>query len=101
MTPDPRGLELMHAALDGEATAEELQELERLLAADPGARAEYDALRRLFDALQALPQLDPPPGLAESVAERRQLWLSRRVLGTASGQRAPATPTTAGTRECR
>ena len=91
----------MHAALDGEATAEELQELERLLAADPGARAEYDALRRLFDALQALPQLDPPPGLAESVAERRQLWLSRRVLGTASGQRAPATPTTAGTRECR
>ena len=35
----------------------------------PAARAEYDALRRLFDALQALPHLDPPPGLAEAAAE--------------------------------
>ena len=98
MTPDPRQLQLMYAALDGEATAEEREELERLLAVDPGARAEYDALRRLFQLLEALPHLDPPPGLAESAAARRQLWLSRRVLGSAGGPRAPATPTTATTR---
>ena len=97
MTPDPRHLLLMHAALDGEATAEELQELERLLATDAEARAEYDALRHLFGALQALPEIDPPPGLAESATERGQLLLSRRVVVDTSGSDAPALPSTAGT----
>jgi len=95
MTPNPGHLQLMHAALDGEATADEKQELEQLLAVNPEARAEYDALRRLFDALEALPQLDPPPGLAEPAAERHQLFLSRRVLRTVGGPRPPATLTTA------
>jgi len=95
VTPEPRHLLLMHAALDGEATPEELQELDRLLAADARARAEYDALRRLFGALQALPELDPPPGLAESATERGQLRLSRRVVVTSVASDAPAPRSTA------
>ena len=97
MTPTPREILLMHAALDGEATAEELQELDRLLAADAEARAEYDALRHLFGALQALPEFDPPPGLAESAARRGQLRLSQRVVVQTSGSAAPALPNSAGT----
>ena len=35
---------LMHAVLDGEATAAEARALERHLAAEPEARAEFDSL---------------------------------------------------------
>ena len=48
--------QLMHAVLDGEATPDEARELERHLAADPAARAEFDELRRLFDELSRVPQ---------------------------------------------
>ena len=98
MTPTARHLLLMHAALDGEASSEELQELDRLLAADAEARAEYDTLRRLFGALQALPEIDPPPGLAESATESGQLRLSRRVVvsGSDTGSDALALRSTTG-----
>ncbi len=67
---------LMHAVLDGEATPAEAAELERVLAADPAARAEFDALRRLFGVLARVPRLDPPAGLADSTQVAFQL--SRR-----------------------
>ena len=48
--------ELMYAVLDGEATTAEVRALERHLAADAEARAEFDSLRALFDELKGLPQ---------------------------------------------
>jgi hypothetical protein len=61
---------LMHTVLDGEATPEESRALEQHLAADPAARAEFDALARLFDALASIPSVVPPAGLVDSVMAR-------------------------------
>ncbi len=58
---------LMHAVLDGEAAPGDVRELERRLAADPAARAEFDELRRLFDGLAGVPKEFPPEGLYASV----------------------------------
>ncbi len=62
--------ELMYAVLDGEATPSEALELERLVAADPAARAQFEQLRRLFDALASVPKAFPPEGLVASVMAR-------------------------------
>src|SRR5271155_273118 len=62
-----RQTELMHAVLDGEATPGEALELERLLVADPVARAQFEELRGLFDGLAAVPKEFPPEGLVSSV----------------------------------
>ena len=58
---------MMHAVLDGEAGPGEAGELERLLAADPAAKARFDDLKRLFDGLAAVPKAFPPEGLVASV----------------------------------
>src|SRR5260221_2364886 len=58
---------LMHAVLDGEATPAEARALERRLAAEPEARAEFDSLRALFDELKGLPQAFPPEGRVAAV----------------------------------
>ena len=94
MNPTDR-TRLMHAALDGEASPEETRELERILAADPSARAEYDELHRLFDALSRVPKAFPPEGLVASVMARlpqqggapsrlRQLFTWPGVIGLRS-----------------
>ena len=93
MNPTER-TRLMHAALDGEATPEETRALERLLAANSAARAEYDELRRLFDALSRVPKAYPPEGLVASVMARvpqhgggqgrRQLFTWPGVIGLRS-----------------
>jgi hypothetical protein len=65
----PAQLQLMHEVLDGEASAHDVRELDRLLAADPEARAEYEALRCLFDGLNSMPKAVPPDGMvAETLA---------------------------------
>jgi anti-sigma factor RsiW len=65
----PDQLQLMHEVLDGEASAEDARQLDRLLATDPEARAEYEALRCLFDGLNAMPKAVPPQGMiAETLA---------------------------------
>src|SRR6266478_4085477 len=70
---DPsRHLPLMFAVLDGEATPEEVREVEQLIADDAGARAEYEAQRRFFAQLKRASQLDPPSGLADAAANRFQ-----------------------------
>ncbi|HEX4884454.1 MAG TPA: hypothetical protein VFX05_09980, partial [Casimicrobiaceae bacterium] len=56
---------LMHAVLDGDASPEERAALQQVLANDPAARGEFDALRRLFDGLAALPRVMPPSGFVE------------------------------------
>ena len=89
--------ELMHAVLDGEATPGETRELDRLVAADPAARAKFDELRRLFDGLAGVPMAFPPEGLVAAVmaavpqnAMRRgrlgQLFLPSRVITDKSSE---------------
>ncbi len=79
--------ELMHAVLDGEATAAETRALERQLASNPAARAEFAALRDIFGKLEALPQAYPPEGFAAAVMTELpayQLSAPSRVIGTTS-----------------
>jgi hypothetical protein len=82
----------MFAVLDGEGTPEEARELERILAEDAGARAEYEAVRRFFAQLQRVPQVDPPPGVADTAVERFQLSGPPRVSspGAESGKFLPS-----------
>jgi anti-sigma factor RsiW len=83
----------MHTVLDGEATGAEARELERQLAAEPAARAEFEDLRRLFEGLSRVPQRYPPEGLVAAVLAnipqksapqrgRDQLLSRSRVIGT-------------------
>lgn len=60
--------ELMHAVLDGEATPEERDELERWLERDEAAFREYAALRSLFATLAEQPVFEPPKDLVERIA---------------------------------
>jgi anti-sigma factor RsiW len=59
--------ELMHSVLDGQAAPEDVQVLEARLAADPAARAEYDAWQRLFGVLGQMPLAAPPEGMAAAI----------------------------------
>jgi len=88
-------IELMHAVLDGEATPEQAHQLERLLAADPAMRAQFDELQSLFDALRQVPKPHPPEGLVAAVtaalparepqpAGLRQLFSKSRVIESIS-----------------
>jgi len=87
--------ELIHSVLDGEASDAQAQQLQHLLAADPAAHAEFDAVQRLFADLKSVPQRHPPEGLVAAVMaevkvpaakSRRsnQLFSWPRVFGTAS-----------------
>ena len=69
---------LMHAVLDNEATLGEARELDRVLAADPAARARFDDLKRLFDGLSGVPKAFPPEGLVASVIARLPPASARR-----------------------
>jgi len=84
--------ELIHAVLDGEASNAEARELETRLAADPAARAEFEDWKRLFEALDAVPQEHAPEGLVASITSAMpeapgaadaasQPFPGRRVLG--------------------
>ena len=59
--------ELIHSVLDGEASEPEVQQLQRMLAAEPAARAEFDAAERLFADFKSVPQHHPPEGLVAAV----------------------------------
>jgi hypothetical protein len=95
---------LMQAVLDGEASPAEAAELERVLAASPAAREEFEQFRRLFDELAAVPRRHPPEGLAAAiraalpvVPSSGQLSAVSRVLRPSSegiypGGDVPATP---------
>src|SRR4029450_2000495 len=87
--------QLMHAVLDGEAGPGEAVELERELAANPSARAEFDQLERLFAGLAGVPQAFRPGGLGAGVmagltrqSRRRsrlvQLFMPTRVIRSTS-----------------
>jgi hypothetical protein len=71
-------MQLMHEVLDGAASADEARELERLLANDPGARAQFEELGRLFKGLNAMPMATPPEGLVAAVLARLPQQHTRR-----------------------
>ena len=67
MTIDSRIVELINADVDGEISPVEKQELEAALAANPEAQAMHAELSGLGDALNELPDLDPPPHLKHAI----------------------------------
>jgi len=62
-----RSIELMHADLDGEISAEEQEELRAFLEADASLVALQHDMRKLHDALGRVEAVDPPPGLRSSI----------------------------------
>jgi hypothetical protein len=77
--------ELLSAYLDGELTADERAQVERLLATNPGARQLLEELRALSAALKSLPRQTLGEDLSDSVlriAERRTLSKSPDKMGT-------------------
>lgn len=61
---------LIHAELDGELNDEQRAELARVLLADPPVRALRDELRGLCSRLDALAEVEPPPGFKDSILGR-------------------------------
>lgn len=72
--PEPRLLEagdldlLISRSLDGDLPGEEERELQSLLAADPSARARYEAMAALVGRLEELPEPETPFAMATRVA---------------------------------
>jgi hypothetical protein len=96
-------LRLMHEVLDGAASADETRELDRRLAEDPEARAQFDELERLFAGLNTMPKALPPEGLLDAVLAKlprqhrrrdrlRQLSSRWRVLSVDSGRAQRSDP---------
>ena len=68
MSGDDR--EQLIAYLDGELDAEAARQVEARLHQDPAARAEAEALRRTWDLLDYLPQVEPSPAFTHRTLER-------------------------------
>src|ERR1700751_5117440 len=64
---DPRLTELLNGEIDGELDRQQRAELSRRLLANTGARAAREDLRRVCEALDSVPQVEPPPALSENV----------------------------------
>lgn len=69
MSGRERGIELIHAEIDGEITGPQKAELGRLLLAEPALRDLRAGLRHTCEALDALPLEAPPDGLRASIME--------------------------------
>jgi len=69
---------LINAVLDGDAAPQDVQELDRIMAADPAARERYEQFRRIFTGLGAVPEAVPPQGLSDRIMERIALRPQRR-----------------------
>src|SRR5579862_2127445 len=79
---DPGQLALINADIDGELDAAQRAELARSLLADTKLREWRDGLRRLCQTLDAVPPVDPPAGLQESIlAAMPQMASPPRRLG--------------------
>lgn len=62
--------ELMHAVLDDEASEADRGKLTRALDSNAELRARFEALRELHNALDNIPDVDPPPAFAAEVLAR-------------------------------
>jgi hypothetical protein len=67
MVIDPNIVELINADIDGEISPAQKQELDAALAANPEAQAMHTELSGLGAAIDALPDLDPPPHLKHAI----------------------------------
>ncbi len=85
---DPSQNELLSAYLDGELSAAEQAEVERLLAARPAARQLLDDLRALSATLQSLPQ----EKLGEDLSQRVVRAAQRRMAIEGKPARAETSP---------
>jgi hypothetical protein len=75
--------ELMLATLDGNATPEQAQALQALLAESSAARGEFETWRETFAGLAAVPPLPAPEGLVDAVATRLALASGRSTQAEA------------------
>ena len=80
--------ELLSAYLDGEVTAEQQAEVERLLAENPAARQLLDELRALSSTLQEMPRYAVPEDLSQQVLRRAE----RKILTEAPPPAAAIEP---------
>jgi len=64
---DNHSIELINAGVDGELSAEQLEELDTLLNSSPEARELHGEMLRLSNFLDALPDLPPPPELKHQI----------------------------------
>ena len=71
-------LQLMHEVLDGEASADDTRQLEQLLSADPGARSEFEKLRRFFSGLNAIPKAGLSQDLLDDMLAKLPRQQTRR-----------------------
>lgn len=67
MAIDSKIAALINADIDGEISPADKQQLEAALAANPEAQAMHAELSGLGDALNELPDLDPPPHLKHAI----------------------------------
>lgn len=85
--------ELLSAYLDGELTAEQKAQAEKLLAEDPSAQAMLDSLREVSSTVKNLPAFELDENLAADVlkiAERRML--ADETLPTSTDGKATSQP---------
>lgn len=84
-------LDLMHAEVDGEASAEEMSALRDYLASHPEAQAARAELLKLTNVLNEVEELETPPDLRKNIMgalpQRRSvaqigLWMKRSRFGT-------------------
>ncbi|HYW80427.1 MAG TPA: zf-HC2 domain-containing protein, partial [Thermoguttaceae bacterium] len=78
--------ELFSAYLDGELTAEEQAQVERMLAESPAARQLLDQLRALSSTLQGLPQYKLDGDLSETVLRNAERAILTRPVPSTSAQ---------------
>ncbi|MCE9548450.1 MAG: hypothetical protein K8T25_23495 [Planctomycetia bacterium] len=85
---------LLSAYLDGEVTAAEQQQIERLLVEDAGFRQLHDQLRALRHDLQSLPGLRLPADFSRQVldAAERQMVAPAAAASSASSARSSTIP---------
>ena len=67
MAIDRKYIELVHAEIDGEISADDRALLEAFLADNPEARDYRDEIRETAGLLDSADMLEPPPGLVQSV----------------------------------
>jgi hypothetical protein len=83
--------ELLSAYLDGEATAPERAEVEKLLASDPAARALLDEFQAIQESIQNLPPLHLHEDLGQRVLQlaERQMLLEQSPAARADERPTP------------
>ena len=79
--PSQDHADLLHAALDGELSADERVEFERLLERDADARDGFASLQRLTSIVEELEPVAPPADLARATARAISL---RKTAGAPS-----------------